>query len=199
MQVVCALDPAVVGMWLACVSGMRGCGVVQLWMEAGWMSVSAHVCKVVCVRRGSRVRERRGVGRRVVGMSVRLTRGWARALGQVWAVEDGRGARCWSGGGRLGRGRAGASGRGANRTGEGHGACGCVSGGARRRRGGWGCCVRGLEAWRMWMGGRRMRGSVGLWGCVCGVRCGEEGRSRISAGRVELCRTIACGRRAVRE
>ena len=52
---------------------------------------------------------------------------------------------------------------------------------------------------RMWMGGRRMRGSVGLWGCLCGVRSGEEGGSSIMAGRVELCRTIACGRRAVRE
>ena len=56
-----------------------------------------------------------------------------------------------------------------------------------------------VEAWRMWMGGRRMRGSVGMWGCVCGVGCGgEEGRSSVSAGSVELCRTIACGGLAVR-
>ena len=31
-----------------------------------------------------------------------------------------------------------------------------------------------VEALRMRMGGRRMRGSVGLWGCLCGVGSGEE-------------------------
>ena len=33
--VVCALAAAVVVMWVACVSGMRGCGVVHVWVEAG--------------------------------------------------------------------------------------------------------------------------------------------------------------------
>ena len=56
-----------------------------------------------------------------------------------------------------------------------------------------------VEAWRMRMGGRRMRGSVGLWGCLCGVGSEEEALSSIWAGRVELCRALACGRRGVRE